>query len=243
MSINREHNIMKSRILLIICTAVVLSQSIFAQEVTRVKRPYVLIDIGQEEGVKVGDEMNLYRLDAAGNPIRTARIEIITFRGTRCGAKIIVENDQYMIRNGDRLLMPYETEIRSKMVQRSRTNPQAMSSYQYRPSRSHWLSYVSITAGLISGGLGYYFYNEADELSNIEPMSLEHQSELAEDIRKYDNQSNFSAGLGGGLVAFGVLHYFLTRNKPANPNQVFTWHPVQQKGMVGMGVQFALKKP
>lgn len=235
---------MKSRIIIAICIALLCSSFTFSQEVTRVKRPYILIDVAEGEGVKIGDEMNIYRLDAAGNPVITARVEIVTFRGSRCGAKIIVEDDQFMIQTGDRLLMPYENDIRQQLIQRGPPSTEPPTTqYRYNYGRSHWLSYVTITAGLISGGLGYYFYNEAEDLSNVQPLSLEHQYELAEEIRKYDNQSNFSVGLGGGLIAFGVLHYFLTRNKPPNPNQIFTLHPVQKRGVMGMGLQFALKKP
>ena len=214
----------------------------YSQQVTRIRRPYILINIASTSDLKKGDQLFLYRVGDSGHPLVVGRIEVVRIQGNNCAAKILSEDRKNPIELNDRLMVQGDMSVMRSMGQREESGLQS-GQIRYTPRRSHWISYASITAGLISTGLGYYFYNEAELYSKITPISYEHQAELADDIRRYDNQSNFSYYLGGGLIAFGVIHYLITHNKPVYRNQAFHIAPVQKKGYYGMGVQFALKRP
>lgn len=213
----------------------------YAQRVTRIRRPYILIDIGSTSDVKKGDQLFLYRIGDAGHPLVVGRIEVVRIQGNNCAAKILSEDRKNPIDLNDRLMVQGDMSVMRDMGQS--TGGRQPAQMRYTSRRSHWLSYVTITAGLISSGLGYYFYNEAEHYSKIQPSSPEREAELADNVRKYDNQSNFSTYLGGGLIAFGVVYYLITRDRPVSRDQAFYITPIQKKGYYGMGVQFALKRP
>lgn len=213
----------------------------FSQQVKRIRRPYVLVDIENYSNVKLGDELLIYRIGDSGESVTIAKVEVVRIVGNDCAVKILAESQTTPIQVSDRFMAVGGVSEKQSLEQPTGRRPTTQ--MQYRPSRSHWLSYVAITAGLISGGLGYYFYYEAEQASKENPVSYEHQAELDDRIRRYDNQSNFSCYLGGGLIAFGVIHYLFTHNRPVVRDRAFNIEPIQKKGYYGMRIQFALKLP
>jgi hypothetical protein len=228
------------RFWLILFCIVWISNS-FSQQVKRIRRPYVLLDIENYANVKLGDELLIYRIGDSEESVTIAKVEVVRIVGNDCAVKILAESQTTPIQLGDRFMALGGASEKKGPEQPPERRPTTQ--MQYRPSRSHWLSYVAITAGLISGGLGYYFYYEAEQASKEIPVSYEHQAELADRIRRYDNQSNFSCYLGGGLIAFGVIHYLFTHNRPVIQDHTFNIEPIQEKGYYGMRIQFALKLP
>ena len=117
------------------------------QQVVRIRRPYILIQIDDMTDIKVGDERFLYRTSSTGELQPVAKVEFILIRDNQYAAKIISENRSSPVELGDVLSEGLPKQQETAIRSRPKTKPRV----RVGPRRSQWLSFVTIGAGLVSG--------------------------------------------------------------------------------------------
>ncbi len=223
--------VLKCSLLLLV---LVLSVSVYSQEITRIVKTHVLIDTDETSGLKPGNKVSVLRKTPTGEEKKIGKLEIIMFKEGKCVGKIISENPRYKIGVGDYIGLP-------KIV-KTKTSP------TYSGDNKYLLSYLSIGTGIVACGLGYYFYDQADQSyeDHIAASTQDERMRLFDKTTSFDTKSNFSFGIGGALIAFGVINYLITHHNNASPayyEKPVSIYPIHQNGCVGMGVHLCLNRP
>lgn len=223
---------------------------LMAQQVVRVNKPYVLIDVSAKDNIRIGETYRLYRW-VGQNAVLTGKIQALVFRDKHCAFKIIEESGLHPIHPDDWLLKPGEVlpqSLAGPQEQNAAGRPSAMrkSSPQYRSSgfSSRWITWSAVGAGVVSGALAYYFWDRADDFV-VKTGQAETQREydyFVEEVHLNDRNSNFCTGLSAGLLVFGTVHYFLTRHAPSFEAGSVAVTPSVPLSRPGVGLTFALRK-
>ncbi len=211
----------------------VLSVSVYSQEITRIVKSHVLINTDESSGLKPGNKVSVFRKIPTGEEKKIGKLEIVMFKEGKCVGKIISESPRYKISVGDYIGLPQIVKAKAK---------------SYSGENKQLLSYLSIGTGIIACGLGYYFYDQADQSYEdyLVAKTSSEQMRLQDKTSNYDNKSNFSFGIGGGLIVFGVINYLVTRHNNSTPTYYenpVSFYPIHQNGCVGMGVHLSLNRP
>ncbi|MBN2416381.1 hypothetical protein JXO52_11095 [bacterium] len=202
-----------------------------AQEVTRVNRPYLLLDLPETSGVSAGAVLPLERHLPSGARVTVGSVKLLFYRDT-ISVALILDEDQFLsIQEGDRLqLHPLRTSG-SGSVRGSFAAAAA----------SPWVSYTAAGLGLVSGGLAWFYYEKAAEAASTTPESLSHYLRLSRKVTAYDNRSNLFQGVGAGFFVFSALHYFFIRDsRPVTHETATAVITGQREGTVFAGLQVAI---
>ncbi len=219
---------MKSLKYIIVLLAILLSDIAYPQKIVRIVKSHVLIDTNKTSGLKIGNKVNVFRKLKSGQMINNGKLKIVMFKQGKTVGKIISQHPKYKITVGDIISIPERKEG------------------VYSPT----LSYLSIGAGLIACGLGYYYYDQADQMYTdyVAASTLRERDRLYNKTSStYDNNSNFSYGIGGGLIAFGIIYYFINRNiepppTPPTTQKPVSISPIHKPHYVGMGINICLNR-
>lgn len=211
----------------------VLSVSVYSQEITRIVKSHVLINTDESSGLKPGNKVSVWRKTPTGEEKKIGKVEIVMFKEGKCVGKIISENPRYKIGVGDYIGLPQIIKAKAK---------------SYSGQNKYLLSYLSIGTGIVACGLGYYFYDQAEQSyeDHIAASTQDERIRLFDKTTSYDTKSNVSFGIGGGLIAFGIINYFIIRHNNSTPTyyeKPVSLYPIHQKGYVGMGVHLSLNRP
>jgi hypothetical protein len=221
--------VLKCSLLLLV---LILSVSVYSQEITKIVKSHVLINTDETSGLKAGNKVSVLRKTPTGEEKKIGRIEIVMFKEGKCVGKIISENPRYKIGVGDYIGLP----------KISQTKP------SYSGGNKHLLSYLSVGTGIVACGLGYYFYDQAEQTyeDHIAASTQDERMRLYDRTTSFDTKSNFSFGIGGGLIAFGVINYLINRHNDS-PSTYYekpiTVYPIQKNGCIGMGINLSLNYP
>lgn len=206
------------------------SLSVQGQNIERVSRMHVLVDIDHTSGLKVGDRMKVLRKLDSSEMQEVGEIKVVMFKGGKTVGKILSEVSPYRIEIGD--IVDWMGAKPSVGINRN------------------LLSYLSIGTGLVACGLGYYFYDQADQYYNDYGFAttIQEKKRLQDKTVTYDNRSNFSFGVGGGLLAFGVIYYILNHRIESKPPPTeeeipLSLYPIHKKGLTGIGLQLSFNPP
>ena len=210
----------------------VLSVSVYSQEITRIVKSHVLINADETSGLKPGNKVSVFRKAPTGEEKKIGKLEIVMFKEGKCVGKIISENPRYKIGVGDYIGFPQIVKARTK---------------SYSGENKYLLSYLSIGTGIVACGLGYYFYDQAEQsYEDHLAASGDEKIRLFDKTTRYDTNSNVSYGIGGGLIALGIINYLITRHNDSTPTyyeKPVSLYPIHQNGCVGMGVHLSLNRP
>jgi len=217
----------------------VFTSSVFSQKIIKVKKPYVLIDISRDSGYQIGDECLVYHPIEGEEDKLVGVVELMAYKENQCAAKIIKESTTMDIQEGD-IIAPYQKsgEKTDKIVKKS-TPSGIVSSTQSRYAfqrKSQLPSYISLSAGILSCTIGYYYYHEAEKNSELIPANTAEYEDLKDETKKFDNTANFCFGLGGGLVAYSIINYILTRRTNLKMSENVSIVPVHKRDYFGMGI-------
>jgi len=217
----------------------IFASSVLSQTIIKVKKPYVLIDISRDSEYEIGDQCLVYHPMEGEEDKLVGVVELMVYKEDQCAAKIIKESVSMKIQEGD-IITPYEKVGEGKEQEVEKSTPSGtISSTQSRyafQEKSQLPSYLSFAAGIVSWGVSYYYYNEAEKASNTYHTSIEEHNSLVDKTRKYDNISNFCMGLGGGLVAYSVINYLLTHRANIQMSENVLVVPVHKRDFFGMGI-------
>jgi hypothetical protein len=246
-------------------TIILMSLSLFvfniaaaqAQRILRVSGNYVLIDISRSSGLKVGDQINVFGKSASGDEIIVGKVQIVEFRNDQCAATIVTKNSQYKISVGDKVAVndsesidylfkddEQENTFRSNQNSFSRNDPNP-SRASYGPRKSNTFSAVLIGSGVVAAGLAYYFNDKANDTyddyqnANTTDKAISYYKDTA----SLDQNAQISMGVGGGLIALGIIKILLNRSNQsqysANQFQIDT---VNRQSYAGLKISFNINK-
>jgi len=104
----------KTYFLLILIISLNKACFLFSQQIIRKVKNYVLINIDESSGLKVGDEVSVLREDIFDGTIEIGKIKIVKYQAGACAGLIINEKTDYSISVNDILKMPKLNEASQK---------------------------------------------------------------------------------------------------------------------------------
>lgn len=141
-----------------------------AQEILRILDGYVLINLDEKSGYRVGDEVKVIRTNFSDKTITIGLIEIIKYKDDKCAGKIINEEKGYSIEVGDKIEMQEDVTLRAlisaeDLLGISETNnskKKKKRTTNYSKGYTHnednkLLQFASIGYGPSYAGLGFQF--------------------------------------------------------------------------------------
>ena len=211
-----------SKILFSLVLILILQNSIYPQEVLKIHKNYVLINIGQDSGLKPGNKLPLLRRLYTGKIVQVGNVIVIEFHGDKCVGKVYPLKPQYHIKVGDFLGTP-----------------------NIKKGRSNLLSYSLIGAGLLAAGGAFLFHTQANQtFSDYEAAkTTEDATRLYDETASFDKKAQISLGITGGLVVAGVITYLLKHTrKPSHSNYSFSVEPDQRRAYAGFKLNLNVDK-
>jgi hypothetical protein len=257
-------------ILIIVFTLLITNG--YSQQILKIIKNYVLIDINASSGFKKGDKINVIRKMGYSDSQKIGTVQIVKFELGKCAAKIVSEySKKNKIRVGDLIEMPETKDefdidyifndiddskslqlsskgknVTNQTPKKKRPVPKKYPVSKvtiYKPD--HTFSILMFGAGIIASGLGYYFYSQADQTYS-EYQAAPTASDAVSLYNKtvdYDNLSQISLGIGSGLITASLLRIIL-KKPPKQPvsKTNLSINPVQKKGFVGIRFCCSLDK-
>jgi len=235
------------KIVLFVLVCLSFNGSVSGQTVVKVKDPYILLEIGKDTDVQKDDILYIYRYDNTGKPAVVAKVQVVAMRKDLCAVKVLKKSSQYPVQPGDLVRKPAQQTITPQQDRTFEITPKEQSAAPppssqpvYRPQKIKPLTYAAFSAGLVISGLGYYYYDQAGITSTQKPSTSEEWERLQNLTDKYDNRANICLYAGGGLVAFSIIHYLLTRTPPAVTHASQGIIPVTRPGYSGLSYKLPL---
>ena len=194
------------RIFLIFVIIVCMQFPVYSQKITKLYKGLALVDISPDDGYYANDEIDVYRENVIGEPIKVGKVRVIKFDKKGCATKIIEEDKQFPIQIGD--FVPIKNLVVSY---------EEMSGGEWKSS--NLFSYTASGLGLATIAMGVYFKGLADdkydayETVAYDPNALDLYNKAA----KFEKRSYVCYAVGGGLLTAGVIHFFLKKKWEQSP--------------------------
>ena len=210
-------------------------QSTASFQISRVVRPYALIEADETTGLNKGQQLTVHRNMPDGTIRQIGKVEILRFQTGKCATKIVQENPGFQIS---------EFDFAEIGMASSRQNNTPIELQQvHMPNKMDFFGYGSIGAGIVMAGVGYLYYSQAR--SNY--SDYQNAKTVNDAVRLYDKtvsldkKANVFFGAGGGLVVFGILYKWMNRDRTStNAYQKYTIKPECVPGYTGVKLSFNL---
>lgn len=203
----------------------------YSQKIIKKNKKYVVLDINQSYGLKVNDKVPVFKKVASGKIQKIGVIQIRLFQKGKCVAQILKQNPQLKIEIGD--FINNEEDFEKIANNKS--------------SGRKTLPYLTLGTGLLASGVGYYFHNQANQTyKNYEQATTSESAvNYYKQTTKFDNQAKISLGIGGGLVAVGLLTMLTNRSHSTSsePEPEISLKPWSQPGQVGLTMNWNFNRP
>lgn len=214
-----------------------LSDITYAQTILKRSKKYVIVNIDETFGLKVNDQVNVYKKINTEDIQNVGAIKIVLFKKGKCIGQVVSESPHFPITTGDFVSLQ-ENFTKKKNRYASSDSPSS--------SRSNFLSYLSMGTGILASGLGYYFYDQANQsYQNYEAATNSQDAvKLYDETASFDNKSKISCGVGGGLIIVGIISYLMNRDNPQpKPNKTFSIQPARNNNFVGLTMSWCINHP
>ena len=208
----------------------------YSQTILKRSKKYVIVDIDETFGLNPNDRVNVYKKLITDDIQNVGTLKIVVFKKGKCIGQILSESPQFPIEAGDFISM--ENNFSKK---KNKHSSAALSS----SSKSNFLTYLSFGTGIIASGLGYYFYDQANQTyQNYEAATNSQDAvKLYDDTISHDKKSKIGFGVGGGLIAVGIISYLVNRSNPQPQSNTFSLQPVQKNNFVGFKMNWCFNHP
>jgi len=238
---------MRLKIFVIFIISAFYLQSGWTQTVIKIKDPYVLLQFDKDFKVQKGDILYIYRTLENGKPAVVAKVSVMAVKKDLCAVKIIKKSKQYPVLTGDLVKKPArgispqteeQTFAAAEKEQNQITSVPVMTNSE---PRNHLVTYLTVSAGLVVSGLGYYYYDQAGITASQHYTTITEYDNLVILTDKYDKRANYCFYIGGGLIAAGLLHYFITNSIDHHPSTAtYNVTPVTSSGYSGLSITIPL---
>ncbi len=216
---------------------VFLTDVAFSQTILKRAKKYVIIDIDETYGLQANDEVNVQKKLMSGGTRNVGTLKIVLFKKGKCIGQVISENSESPIAVGDFISM--EDDFSAMPTEYS-------SAGSTSGSGSKAFTYLSIGLGAVASGAGYYFLNQANQTYKDYEAATTSQdaADLYDKTVKLDKQSKIGFGVGGGLIAVGLISYLMNHNNPQpRYSNAFSIEPVWKKNFIGLGMNLSFNQP
>jgi hypothetical protein len=215
------------------------SNSVLPQNIIKRNKQYVLADIGPDSGIKIGDQISVYRNSANGQDLKIGLIKIVRFQAGKCAGQVINENIGNPINSGDFLkLTPNQKDNTLSILNEENSPIQQPSKQIYTSKTSYQPKYLSLGAGLLTCGLGYYFNQKANKIFDDykKAKTADDATRLYNDTVKYDKITNITIGVGAGLVVWGVISPIFKSHSASDQTISFNIYTNYNKIQIAMNI-------
>ncbi len=209
----------------------VLVDQNFSQKIIKKNKKYVVLDINQSYGLKVNDKVPVYKKVASDKTQKVGLIQIRLFQKGKCVAQILKQDPELRIEIGDFI---NNEENFEKIINN-------------KSSGRKTLPYLTLGTGLLASGLGYYFYDQANQAYKNYEAATTAESAVSyyKQTTKFDNQTKISLGIGGGLVVVGLITMLTNRSHSTSyePEPEISLKPWSDPGQVGLTMNWIFNRP
>lgn len=213
--------------------------SVYPQDVVTRKNKYLLIKLPSYAVVKPGERFDISRKTAGKRIQKIGTARVVKIRGNRCACEIVTENSRSPIRVGDFMeSLQSSSDIEMDLMGDDYSGGESLNVRAGSRRDNQALRYLTIVAGAASCGLGYYYNDKANDIYKDykAAQTAQDASRLYKRTLNYDKNTNLALGVGGGLIALGVIYPFLKPHMTSNSNYSLDVEPVYD----GMRVSLSL---
>lgn len=223
----------------------IVAVAAFPQKITKINRPYVLIDVSASSGVAVGNKLNVVRQIGPGQEKTIGKVEIVVFKQGKCAGKIISETSSYPMRVGDQIQLQQAATNQPKTTKRSTASTPT---YRAASSANYLPTYLSVAAGVAAFGASYYYWDQAEQSAkSYDAMSMSDKSNnhdsIEKDLKKYDALSNSFGAVGGALITAGIAYYLFNRSSVSSLSSNIDVQPIYASNYKGMNLSLSFNHP
>lgn len=211
-----------------------------SQTILKRAKKYVIVDIDQSFGLNANDMVNVHKKMLSGDTENIGTIKIVMFKNGKCIGQIMSENPETPVAAGDFISM--ENNFSATKSKYSSAGSSSISS----SSGNNSLTYLSLGIGIAASGLGYYFLDQANQTyADYEAAATSQDaSDLFDKTIDLDKKSKIGFGVGGGLIAVGLISYLMKQgSSQPGPRDTFSLQPVWKKNFSGLGLSFSFNHP
>ena len=83
--------------------SLLMINNLYSQEIIRIHNQYILIDIDKSSGLKIGDDVNVIRVNSPESPFIIGKVKIVRYQNGRYAGKILSVKNKYQIKKGDHI--------------------------------------------------------------------------------------------------------------------------------------------
>ena len=208
----------------------------YSQEILKRSKKYVIVNINETFGLNPNDQVNVYKKLITDDIQNVGTLKIVLFKKGKCIGQILSESQEFPIEAGDFISM--ENNFGMK---KNKNSPGIQSS----SSKGNFLTLLSFGTGIIASGLGYYFYDQANQsYQNYEAATNSTDAaKLYDDTINLDKKSKIGFGVGGGLIAVGIISYLMNRGNPQPQSNTFSLQPVHKNNFLGFSMNLRFNHP
>jgi hypothetical protein len=165
----------------------------------------IYFDSGYNQGVREGMHFQIYRMGDDGRLAKLARMRVTeTFESVSRGV-LVAEDIGVEVKIGDRVeILPVEESSPTNVIQKP---------MQEKGTRLNSWSWLTLGAGIVSGGLALHFHNEMNDaydqyLASKTPSEIANfRDETEQNLRRY----RVFSGASVGLLAYTAYRVFFNR--------------------------------
>lgn len=194
--------------------------------IVRVHEAYVLINAGRNDGLRMNQVLPVKRRTNSGK-MDIGTLRIIRFQHGQSAGKIISEKPGYHVTGNDIVEL-------SGHFQPPASSPSPKT-----------LRYGSLGLGIAAVGIGYYYYQKADQTYT----DYQSAATASDAVRLYDEsvsnakRANYALGIGGGLILFSLLHHVIFRpHETTYPARPYSVQPFRNPHAQGLSLRIALNQ-
>ncbi|HEX9973376.1 MAG TPA: hypothetical protein VGD14_14995 [bacterium] len=209
----------------------------FSQTILKRAKKYVVVDIDQAFGLKENDLVNVHKKLISGDTQNVGTVKIILFKNGKCIGQIMSESPEIPVAIGD--FISTENDFSAKQSKYS-------SAGSASASGNNSLTYLSLGIGVVASGLGYYFLDQANQsYKDYEAAATSQDAvDLFDKTVELDKKSKIGFGVGGGLIAVGLISYLMNHTNPQpKSGSTFSLQPVWKNNAVGLGMSMSFNHP
>ena len=100
---------MKYATVIVLLALLFVSAPAFPQSILRIVQDYVLVDIDENSGLRIGDETIVYRDTGGGSVKQIGRVRLVRYGKGKCACKIVAQKRNETVRVGDFIRLPSVT--------------------------------------------------------------------------------------------------------------------------------------
>lgn len=230
----------------ILLISLCLTNSLPAEQILRVMRGFVLIELTENSGPAAGDRVEVYRSLEGGGRITVGLVEIVQFRDGRCAARIVHERPGMEIQPGDRVRSDDDSFLEGLFgVPREESGltggEESVLKGDGRPKEKRTGFGLILGAGLLSSAAGFYYNHQAGQMMDEYKLTpdTDRGSRYYAKAGEYRQWSTLAFIGGGFLILAALAGRFRGQAESQKPGTWVLEMPAANDRSVAFGIRFS----